>query len=319
VAGQRVPRRHGAAHPALGLTGFLLGGVLSATGLYIGAKTGIGIGVGLTSVILAFALFRPAARCAVWPGLHDPREQLHPVDRHGGRLCRHTAVSPVWAPTCWSPACHPPWWQMMVWIFVVSIIGVLLAFPMKRRFINDEQLPFPEGRACGVVLDSLYSGAHGAGMFKARLLGVTGGFTALYQALVSDGWMKLVQFKLLAMDRWAGLKEPWSRCMSAWTTYYYQFAVRRPAGGSPEDPGHRHPPARPAADARRRDAGRRRPDGHRRGHQLPAGRLRQLRGAGAADDPGRRHRTARRCQRQRGPLSTAPRSSTSGPCGGASP
>ena len=40
------------------ITGFLLGGILSATGLYIGAKTGIAIGVGLTSVILAFALFR---------------------------------------------------------------------------------------------------------------------------------------------------------------------------------------------------------------------------------------------------------------------
>src|SRR6185369_6037237 len=41
-----------------GITGFLLGGVLSSTGLYIGAKTGISLGVGLTSVILAFALFR---------------------------------------------------------------------------------------------------------------------------------------------------------------------------------------------------------------------------------------------------------------------
>ncbi|WP_204315524.1 OPT/YSL family transporter, partial [Stenotrophomonas maltophilia] len=43
------------------LTGFLLGGVLSATGLYIGAKTGLSLGVGLTSVILAFALFRTIA------------------------------------------------------------------------------------------------------------------------------------------------------------------------------------------------------------------------------------------------------------------
>ena len=41
-----------------GATGFLLGGVLAATGLYISGKTGITIGVGLTSVILAFAMFR---------------------------------------------------------------------------------------------------------------------------------------------------------------------------------------------------------------------------------------------------------------------
>ena len=38
------------------LTGFLLGGLLSATNLYIGGKTGVSLGVGLTSVILAFAM-----------------------------------------------------------------------------------------------------------------------------------------------------------------------------------------------------------------------------------------------------------------------
>ena len=44
------------------ITGFLLGGVLSATALYIAGKTGITIGVGLTSVILAFAIFRIMSR-----------------------------------------------------------------------------------------------------------------------------------------------------------------------------------------------------------------------------------------------------------------
>ena len=47
------------------ITGFLLGGILSATALYIAAKTGIGIGVGLTSVILAFAIYKIMARTGV--------------------------------------------------------------------------------------------------------------------------------------------------------------------------------------------------------------------------------------------------------------
>ena len=68
------------------LTGFLLGGVLAATALYIGAKTGITIGVGLTSVILAFAMYRAHARRRDRERLHDPREQLHAVDRDRGRL-----------------------------------------------------------------------------------------------------------------------------------------------------------------------------------------------------------------------------------------
>ncbi len=68
------------------ITGFLLGGVLSATALYIAAKTGITIGVGLTSVILAFAMYRIMASAGIAQGLHDPREQLHAVDRDRGRL-----------------------------------------------------------------------------------------------------------------------------------------------------------------------------------------------------------------------------------------
>ena len=44
------------------LTGFLLGGLLSVTNLYVGAKTGWTLGVGLTSVILAFAIYRVFSR-----------------------------------------------------------------------------------------------------------------------------------------------------------------------------------------------------------------------------------------------------------------
>jgi uncharacterized oligopeptide transporter (OPT) family protein len=121
-----------------------------------------------------------------------------------------------------------PWWQMMIWMVVASILGVLLAFPMKRRFINDDQLPFPEGRACGVVLDSLYTGEAKEGMFKARVLGITALGTAVYQALVSDGWMKLLQFKLLRLNEWAGLQTPF-KIHERLDTYYYEWAAKADA------------------------------------------------------------------------------------------
>ncbi|UCF69556.1 MAG: OPT/YSL family transporter, partial [Acidobacteriota bacterium] len=44
------------------LTGMLLGGVLSLTNLYIGIQTGWTLGVGITSVILAFAAFKTLSR-----------------------------------------------------------------------------------------------------------------------------------------------------------------------------------------------------------------------------------------------------------------
>lgn len=118
-----------------------------------------------------------------------------------------------------------PWWQMIIWNVVISILGVLVAFPMKRRFINEDQLPFPEGRACGVVLDALYTGQAQSGMFKARLLAFTALWTGLYQTITSDGWMKLIQFKLLRLDQWAGLKEPW-HLNERLDTYYYTLAAK---------------------------------------------------------------------------------------------
>lgn len=221
-----------------GLAGFALGGLLGATALYIGAKTGINIGVGLTSVILAFVLFRALSAA----GLSRDCTILE----NNCTQSIATAAGYVVGPLFSSLAAYMlvtgvvvPWWQLMVWMVVVSMIGVLLAFPMKRRFINREQLPFPEGRACGVVLDSLYNGASApgqahsaaggdAGMAQARLLGVSAAVGAGWQLLISDGWMKLIQFKLLALDRWAALKDVWV-LHERLDEYYYAWAMKTQA------------------------------------------------------------------------------------------
>ena len=207
-----------------GLTGFLLGGVLAATAMYIGGKTGISIGVGLTSVILSFAVFRLLHSA----GLGRDFTILENNCTQSIATAAGYMISPLIA----SLAAYMlvtgriiPWWQMALWMVVVAILGVLVAFPMKRRFINEDQLPFPEGRASGVVLDALYTGAAEAGMFKARLLALTALGAGLYQLLISDGWMKLLQFKLLRVDRWAGLKEPWT-LHERLDTYYYDAAAR---------------------------------------------------------------------------------------------
>jgi hypothetical protein len=62
-------------------------------------------------------------------------------------------------------------------------------------------------------------------MFKARLLAKTALFTGLYQLIVSDGWMKVIQFKLLRMDKWTRLKEPW-HLQERLDTYYYSLAEK---------------------------------------------------------------------------------------------
>lgn len=205
------------------VTGFLLGGVLSATALYIAGKTGITIGVGLTSVILAFAMFRIMSRS----GLIDDFTILENNCTQSIATASGYMVTPIvsgLAAYMMVTNTIVPWWKLMIFNVVISSIGILVAFPMKRRFINEDQLPFPEGRAAGVVLDALYTGDATAGMFRAKLLGVTAGFTALYQFIASDGWMRLLQFKILRMDKWAGMAEPW-HWQERFDQYYYNAAA----------------------------------------------------------------------------------------------
>jgi uncharacterized oligopeptide transporter (OPT) family protein len=205
-----------------GVTGFLLGGILSATALYIAGKTGISIGVGLTSVILSFAIFRAlhgAGLAADYTILENNCTQS--IATAAGYMV--TPLSSSLAAYILVTGIIPDWWKMLAWMTICSILGVLIAFPMKRRFINEDQLPFPEGRAAGVVLDALYTGSAASGVFKARLLIWTAVLTGIFQMIISDGWMKFIQFKLLMMDKWAGMKEPW-HLQERLDSYYYAWA-----------------------------------------------------------------------------------------------
>ena len=205
-------------------TGFFLGGILAATALYIGAKTGVGIGVGLTSVILAFALFKALNKA----GIATDFTVLENNCTQSIATAAGYMISPLIASLSAFMLVSGkiiPWWQMMIWMVVVAILGVLIAFPMKRRFINEDQLPFPEGRACGVVLDSLYTGDAAAGMYKARLLGLTALVSGGYQMITSDGWMKLIQFKILQMQSWTGMTQAFS-VRERLDDYYYTAAAK---------------------------------------------------------------------------------------------
>lgn len=159
-----------------GVMGFLLGFVLSVTNLYVGAKTGWTLGVGITSVILAYALFK--AFLGVWNKSfpHSPARPYHVLENNIMQSIA-TAAGYMTAPLISSLAAYMmvkgtviPVSQALPWLIGLAILGVLFAFPMKRRFINDEQQPFPEGRAAGVVMDALHTQQAGTTSLAPKLL-----------------------------------------------------------------------------------------------------------------------------------------------------
>jgi uncharacterized oligopeptide transporter (OPT) family protein len=165
-------------------TGFILGGLLSATNLYIGAKTGWSLGVGITSVILAFAFFKILQQLGFKEFTILENNAMQSIATSAGymtapltsSLVAYMVVNKVML----------PWWQIISWNIALSILGVLFAFPMKRRFINDEQHPFPEGQAAGVVMDTLHSSDASVGIFKAKVLAIAAGTTAFIKFLQAE-------------------------------------------------------------------------------------------------------------------------------------
>jgi uncharacterized oligopeptide transporter (OPT) family protein len=198
-----------------GLTGFFLGGILSATNLYVGAKTGWTLGVGITSVILAFSMFKIMSRLGA--------KDMTILENNAMQSCA-TAAGYMTSPLISGMAAYMmvqnvplPWQQMMLFNVVLSSLGVLVAFPMKRRFINDEQQPFPEGRACGVVLDTLYTSKAAVGLFKAKVLAIAAGIGASVTLVTGQNIMTYVQTKLL------GLASVW-RIPPELDHWYYKLA-----------------------------------------------------------------------------------------------
>ncbi len=181
------------------LTGFLLGGLLSATNLYIGAKTGWTLGVGLTSVILAFAAFKVLSALGAKDMTILENNASQSIATAAGYMTG-PLISGM-AAYMWIQNATMPWYQMFWFNVVLSVLGVLVAFPMKRRFINDEQQPFPEGRACGVVLDTLYTSAAAVGLFKAKALGYAAAIAGGVSFISGEHYMRLIQEKAMGLAK----------------------------------------------------------------------------------------------------------------------
>lgn len=183
------------------LTGMMLGGILSLTNLYIGAKTGWTLGIGITSVILAFAMFKALSRAGL--------AQEFTVLENNCMQSIATAAGYMTAPLVSSLAAYMmvtgkviPMSTTFVWIIALAVLGVLFAFPLKRRFINDEQLPFPEGRAAGIVMDALHTGDARDGMEKAKLLLSTAGTAAFLKLMQSQAILERLRLGFLTIPEY---------------------------------------------------------------------------------------------------------------------
>jgi uncharacterized oligopeptide transporter (OPT) family protein len=177
--------------PRAVITGMLIGGLMSVSNLYVGLKTGWGLGVTITACIIAYAVFKfleqvvPAYRTRPFSTLEN--YTMSSAASAAGYMSSAGLVSAI-------PALYLTtgrtleWWEIGLWLAALSMLGVFMAIPLKRQLINIDQLPFPSGIATAETLTSMHSEG-GEAVVKARALfgaALLGAIVALWRDLV-DG------------------------------------------------------------------------------------------------------------------------------------
>lgn len=203
------------------ITGMMLGGILSLTNLYVGVRTGWTLGVGITSVILAFSFYKIMARIGMAKEFHILENvQMQSIATSAGYMTAPLISSlPAYMMVTGNVI---PLMHTLPWIIILGILGVLFAFPLKRRFINEEQYPFPEGRAAGVVMDALHTSSGAKGILQGKLLA---GGAAISAAInfVRDGEM----LAFMGMQRLGDFMNTYAQ---HWDDFIYKFVTPRILG-----------------------------------------------------------------------------------------
>lgn len=168
------------------VTGMLIGGIMSISNLYVGLKTGWGLGVTITASIIAYAVFQfleqiiPAYRKNPFTILEN--YTMSSAASAAGYMASAGLVSAVPA-LFMATGKSLTAVEMMTWIGAISTLGVFMAIPMKRQMIDIEQLPFPTGIATAETLKSMHTEGTEA-IQKARSLmwgGLIGAVVVLWR------------------------------------------------------------------------------------------------------------------------------------------
>ena len=170
------------------IMGGLLGGFMSLSNLYIGLKTGWGLGVAITACILSYTIWKTLRTLLPFLFTSDmtilENNCMQSTASAAGYSTGGTMVSAISAYLIITGH-HMSWTVLSLWTIFLAALGVFIAIPMKRQMINIEQLKFPSGIAAAETLKSLHSkGAEAAD--KARALAM-GGLLGAVVSLLRDG------------------------------------------------------------------------------------------------------------------------------------
>lgn len=186
--------------------GMMLGALMCLSNVYVGLKAGWSMGVAITSCILAYVIFQGLTkifRLEKFTILEN--NAMQSAASAAGSMTSAGIVNAIPALMMLNPGAVPPQHILIVWVILISSLGVFLAIPAKRQYINIEQLPYPSGTAAAVTLKALHaeggeaaqqakalgiSAAIGAAITWFRDANIPNGMKAFIPATWGTGWIK---------------------------------------------------------------------------------------------------------------------------------
>ncbi|HZD89163.1 MAG TPA: OPT/YSL family transporter, partial [Pseudolabrys sp.] len=156
------------------VTGLIIGAVLTPCNVYSGLKIGWSFNMSIAAGLLAYGF---------WGSLHRAgrSSQLALRENNINQTAASAAasivsgglVAPIPALTMLTGE-QLPWFWLVVWVFLVSILGVFVAAALREAMLEREKLPFPAGVATAETLREIHSRGREAALRLRGLLSAAG-------------------------------------------------------------------------------------------------------------------------------------------------
>ena len=149
------------------VAGVLLGIVFGAANAYLGLRVGMTVSASIPAAVMTVAMFK----------LFRLRGTILEanISQTIGSASTALATGAIFTiPALFLWGMIPPYFQVVALCFLGGILGLAAMIPLRRLLIVQahDELPYPEGTACAVVLRATTEGASGsAWIFRGMLVG----------------------------------------------------------------------------------------------------------------------------------------------------
>lgn len=139
------------------VTGIILGALLTPSNIYTGLKIGWSFNMSIISALLSFAFWKSLSAVSSvrsW-GLYESNINQTTASS-AASIISGGLVAPIPALAIVS-GIELPWFQLIIWVFAVSFLGVWVAYFLLNTLLVRTPLPFPAGVATAEVITNIYA------------------------------------------------------------------------------------------------------------------------------------------------------------------